>query len=71
MCETVISKIQFEKILNYIKIGKEAGAVCVTGGERIGNKGYFIKPTIFTNVTDDMVIAKEEVKILIILSTLS
>ena len=57
----VISKVQFDKILNYIKVGKEAGAVCVTGGERIGTKGYFIQPTIFTNVTDDMVIAKEEV----------
>lgn len=57
----VISKVQFDKILNYIKVGKEAGAVCVTGGERIGTKGYFIQPTIFTNVTDDMVIAKEEI----------
>jgi len=57
----VISRLQFEKILNYIKLGKEQGAVCVAGGERIGEKGYFIRPTIFTEVKDDMIIAKEEI----------
>jgi acyl-CoA reductase-like NAD-dependent aldehyde dehydrogenase len=57
----IISSEQFEKILNYIENGKKQGASCVTGGERIGKKGYFIKPTIFTNVQDEMTIAKEEV----------
>lgn len=57
----VISKVQFDKILNYIKLGKEQGAVCETGGERIGDKGYFVKPTVFTQVTDDMTIAREEI----------
>lgn len=57
----VISKLQFDKILNYIKLGKAEGAICVTGGEKLGDKGYFIKPTIFTEVEDNMTIAKEEV----------
>ncbi len=48
-------------MLNYIEVGKKAGARCVTGGERIGQKGYFLKPTIFADVKDDMVIAREEV----------
>ena len=58
----IISKAQFEKVLDYIKSGKEEGAELVTGGERAGTKGYFVKPTIFTNVRDDMKIAREEVK---------
>ncbi len=33
----------------------------MTGGKRHGNKGFFIEPTIFTNVTDNMTIAKEEI----------
>lgn len=33
----------------------------LTGGSRIGNKGYYVEPTVFTNVTDDMKIAKEEI----------
>lgn len=57
----LISNLQFNKVLDYIKSGKEQGAKCVTGGERIGEKGYFVKPTIFTDVKDDMRIAKEEI----------
>ena len=57
----IISKAQFEKVLDYIKSGNEEGAELVTGGERVGAKGYFVRPTIFTNVKDDMKIAKEEV----------
>ena len=36
----------------------------MTGGERVGNKGYFVRPTIFADVKDEMTIAKEEVKII-------
>ena len=53
---------QFQKILNYIESGKNDGAKLECGGERFGNKGYFIKPTVFSNVTDNMKIAREEVK---------
>lgn len=57
----VINKIQFNKILNYIKVGKDEGAKLVTGGERIGDKGYFVKPTVFTEVKDEMTISREEI----------
>ncbi|XP_021741570.1 aldehyde dehydrogenase family 2 member C4-like [Chenopodium quinoa] len=56
-----VDKKQFEKILSYIEHGKREGANLLCGGSRHGEKGYFIQPTIFTNVQDDMVIAKEEI----------
>ena len=56
-----VDKIQFEKILGYIESGKQEGANCVLGGNRLGTKGYFLEPTIFTNVEDEMKIAKEEI----------
>jgi aldehyde dehydrogenase (NAD+) len=56
-----VDKAQFDKILSYIDKGKEQGARCVTGGERHGDKGFFIKPTIFADVKDDMAIAREEI----------
>ncbi|RZC79729.1 hypothetical protein C5167_042305 [Papaver somniferum] len=52
---------QFEKILKYIKSGVEDGANLETGGERLGSKGYYIKPTVFSDVKDDMLIAKDEI----------
>ncbi len=52
---------QFHKIMSYIDKGKSEGATCLTGGSRFGNKGYFIEPTIFTGVTDEMAIAKDEI----------
>jgi len=50
-----------EKILGYIDSGKKDGAKLLTGGKRHGNKGYFIEPTVFSDVKDDMKIAKEEI----------
>lgn len=55
------NKRQFDTILSYIAAGKEAGAKVETGGERIGSKGFFIQPTVFSNVSLDMKIAKEEI----------
>ncbi|KAL6969473.1 aldehyde dehydrogenase (NAD(+)) [Sarracenia purpurea var. burkii] len=52
---------QFEKILKYINHGLDAGATLESGGERLGSKGYYIKPTVFSNVTDNMLIAKDEI----------
>ncbi|KHN21545.1 Aldehyde dehydrogenase family 2 member C4, partial [Glycine soja] len=40
---------QFEKVLSYIEHGKKEGATLLTGGKTVGNKGYFIEPTIFSN----------------------
>ena len=52
-------------VLNYIEKGKAEGATLACGGERAIegdlDKGYFIKPTVFTNVTNDMTIAQEEI----------
>jgi aldehyde dehydrogenase (NAD+) len=56
-----IDQAQFDKIIRYINLGKEQGAECVTGGERWGKRGYFIKPTIFANVKDEMSIATDEI----------
>ena len=52
---------QFNKIMSYIDKGKTEGAKCLTGGSRFGNKGYFIEPTIFTEVNDEMSIARDEI----------
>ncbi len=56
-----VSKEQFDKILGYIDTGKQEGAKLVTGGERCGEKGYFIRPTIFDAVDNNMKIAREEI----------
>jgi aldehyde dehydrogenase (NAD+) len=56
-----VDKAQFEKVLGYIDQGKAQGAKCVSGGERFGSRGYFIKPTVFSEVKDSMAIAKEEI----------
>jgi aldehyde dehydrogenase (NAD+) len=56
-----VDKTQFDKVLGYIESGKKQGARCVTGGERFGSKGYFIKPTVFADVKDSMKIATEEI----------
>lgn len=55
-----IDEKQFKKVMGYINDGKKEGAKLVTGGERFGNKGLFIKPTVFSDVTDNMKIAKDE-----------
>lgn len=56
-----VDQAQFEKILQYIDLGKKAGATCVTGGKRHGKTGFYIEPTIFTDVTDEMPIATDEI----------
>jgi aldehyde dehydrogenase (NAD+) len=55
------SQMQLNKILKYVDIGKNEGATLITGGERLGSKGYFIKPTVFGDVKEDMRIVKEEI----------
>lgn len=53
----------FNKVLGYIESGKTDGAKLETGGKRVGTKGYFIEPTVFSNVSDNMKIAREEVSL--------
>jgi len=56
-----VSQLQYDRIMGYIEAGKKEGATVVTGGERHGEKGFFIQPTIFSNVTEDMKIMQEEI----------
>lgn len=57
-----IDQTQFDKILELIESGKKEGAKLECGGLAIGDRGLFIKPTVFSEVTDNMRIAKEEVR---------
>ena len=60
----VVSEIQYNKIKNLIDIGIKEGATLVAGGTNAPegyNKGYYVEPTIFANVTNDMTIAREEI----------
>ena len=60
----IANKAQYEKILRMIEIGIEEGATLVAGGVEKPEgyeKGYYVKPTVFADVTNDMTIAKEEI----------
>src|SRR5262249_24582915 len=56
-----VSLEQCDRIMTYIESGKKDGAKLLTGGNRVGGKGYFIEPAVLTGVTDEMKIAKEEI----------
>jgi acyl-CoA reductase-like NAD-dependent aldehyde dehydrogenase len=56
-----IDQEQFDRILDLIDSGKKDGAKLECGGERHGDKGFFIQPTVFSGVEDNMRIAKEEI----------
>jgi aldehyde dehydrogenase (NAD+) len=56
-----VSQEQMDRILGYIDAGKKEGAECLVGGKRFGKKGYYVEPTVFTGVKDEMKIAKEEI----------
>jgi aldehyde dehydrogenase (NAD+) len=56
-----IDQTQFDKILHYVDLGKEQGARCVTGGERVFDRGFFVQPTVFADVEDGMAVATDEI----------
>lgn len=56
-----VSKEQQDKVLHYCEVGQKEGAKLVVGGTRWGQQGFFVEPTIFDNVHDDMTIAKDEI----------
>ena len=57
-----VSQEQLDKILGYVDLGQKQGAKLVCGGKRAGDgKGFFVEPTIFDNVKDDMAIARDEI----------
>jgi aldehyde dehydrogenase (NAD+) len=56
-----VSQEQFDRVMGYIDAGKKEGAKMLLGGGRVGDRGYFIQPTVFTDVKDEMKIAREEI----------
>ena len=56
-----VDQSQFDRVMGYIDSGRSDGATLAYGGERVGNRGYFIRPTVFADVQDDMKIAREEI----------
>ena len=57
-----VDDAQFNKVTELIASGQTEGATLEAGGKRVGDKGYFVQPTVFSGVKDDMRIAKEEVR---------
>lgn len=56
-----VDREQFDRVMGYIESGMREGAQMLCGGNRVGDRGYFIQPTVFANVRDDMKIAREEI----------
>lgn len=58
----LVSEAQRERVIDYIKCGIAEGATLVAGGpDRVGEEGYFVRPTVFSDATNDMTIAREEI----------
>jgi acyl-CoA reductase-like NAD-dependent aldehyde dehydrogenase len=57
----VVSAAQMKTVLDYVDIGREEGATLVTGGARLGKRGFFVEPTVFANVEHEMRISQEEI----------
>ena len=60
MCRQIDNE-QFTKVMDLIESGKKQGATLQIGGKRVGSEGFFVEPTVFSDVEDHMRIAKEEV----------
>jgi aldehyde dehydrogenase (NAD+) len=56
-----VSQEQFDRVMGFITSGQKEGAKMLCGGNRVGDRGYFIEPTVFAGVTDEMKIAREEI----------
>ncbi|XP_049820191.1 retinal dehydrogenase 2 [Aethina tumida] len=56
-----VDKLSLDKILRLVNTGIQEGAKLQTGGKQVGTEGYFVEPTVFSEVTDEMTIAKEEI----------
>ncbi len=57
----VVSQAQLDRIVGYVRAGREEGAQVAAGGERIGNTGYFVQPTVLTGVNAGMRVVREEI----------
>ncbi len=56
-----VDRDQFDKIMHYINLGNQQGARCAAGGKRSGDRGFFVQPTVFSDVRDEMAIATDEI----------
>lgn len=57
----LVSETQLKRVCGYLEEGKNEGAKAIAGGERIGDKGYFVKPTVLVDTTHSMKVVKEEI----------
>src|SRR5271169_4960962 len=57
----LVSEEQLQRVCNYLEIGLSEGATAVTGGKKLGNKGYFVEPTVLVNTKDNMRVVQEEI----------
>lgn len=57
----LIHNVHFDKVMRYFDIARENGATVAAGGDRVGELGWFVKPTLLTNARNDMAIAQEEI----------
>ncbi len=57
----LVSRNQMNTVMDYIDIGKQEGACVAYGGQRVGDKGFYVSPTIFTDVKHEMRISQEEI----------
>ncbi|MDP2518352.1 5-carboxymethyl-2-hydroxymuconate semialdehyde dehydrogenase [Shimia thalassica] len=57
----LVTQEHFDKVTSYFDIAREDGATVAAGGVTVGEEGYFVRPTLFTNATNDMRIAQEEI----------
>ncbi|MGQ9896572.1 MAG: aldehyde dehydrogenase family protein [Acidobacteriota bacterium] len=57
----LVSETQLRRVTGYLESGEKAGAKAIVGGQRIGDTGYFVAPTVLTDVTDDMKVVQEEI----------
>src|SRR5271169_2298810 len=57
----LVSEEQLQRVCNYLEIGLSEGATAVTGGKKLGDKGYFVEPTVLVNTKDNMRVVQEEI----------
>jgi phenylacetaldehyde dehydrogenase len=57
----LVSEEQLQRVCNYLEIGMAEGAKAVSGGKKIGDKGYFVEPTVLVNTKESMKVVQEEI----------
>lgn len=57
----LVSERQLDRVMTYVAKGKDEGGIITSGGERLGENGYFLEPTVIADTTNDMVVTREEI----------